>query len=173
MGSYLFNLLLFPLIGGYFIITRLESYKYINQRKSNQDILFNAIIAGIPLLIVSLIFTSTISYFFKDKVTYLRENFFPIRDHYLGTCVCSFFFAVAGTKFLNLFINETKAVKNAIGRIGNELELLFCRSFTDYHLIQITLKNDKVYIGWIEVLPEPSQSPYIQVIPFLSGYRDE
>src|SRR5262249_36146008 len=67
----------------------------------------------------------------------------------------------------------SEAIYNAIEEIGNELELLFASSCVFSETIQITLKNDKVYIGWVKVLPKPSQCPYVQLIPLLSGYRNQ
>jgi hypothetical protein len=160
------------LVGGYYVVTRLERFKYLNQRLSGQHIVFNAIIAGVPLLVISLLISGGLTYFFEDKVSWVK-SFFPIKDQYFGTCVLSFFLAVVGTGFSNRFIDETESIYRSIVRIGNELELLFAESCLYNELIQITLKSDKVYIGWVGVLPEPSQCLYIQLIPLLSGYRDD
>jgi len=65
-----------------------------------------------------------------------------------------------------------KAIAKAIDRIGNEMELLFKYSCEKKETIQITLKNDKVYVGWVELLPKPSHSTFIRLVPVLSGYRD-
>lgn len=173
MDSVLVNLLLFPLVGGYYITTRLESSKYIGQRRTSQAVLFNAVMVAIPLLLVSLCVTGLSTHFFVYQVTYIKDNYFPIKDQYLGTCVLSFVIAVGFTKIANrYFINRTKAIYKAIREVGNELEVLLSESCLEGSLVQITLKNSKVYVGWVEVLPEPSACPYIHLIPFLSGFRD-
>lgn len=166
------NLLLFPLVGGYYIVTRSERYKYLNQRLGSQAVLFNSIIVGIPLLLVSLVTAAIASYYFKDQVAYIKNNYFPIQDEYFGTCALSFVLAVFTTWLINVFTAKSDAIAAAIDSVGNELELLFSYSAVESAPIQVTLKNDKVYIGWIEILPQPSQCPYIRLIPLFSGYRD-
>lgn len=39
--------------------------------------------------------------------------------------------------------------------------------------IQITLKNNKVYIGYSEIIPIPQKTNYLTLTPILSGYRDD
>jgi len=167
-----FNLLLFPIVGGYFIITRLEHFKYINQRLDRQMILFNSIIVGTALLIGSYIICTSCSYVFPDQVHFLKHNS-PIKQEFFGTSLVSFLIALPITWIGNSIINEEAAIASAIDRIGSELEKLFKYSCFEQELVQITLKNDKVYVGWVEVLPKPQVSPYVTILPVLSGYRDE
>lgn len=173
MDSVLVNLLLFPLVGGYYITTRLEESKYIGQRRSSQTVLFNAIIVGIPLLVVSLVITTTITLLLPQWVDWIKVEIFPIQNKFLGTCFLSYILAIVGTKLRNKYINKTEAIYSAIGEVGNELEILLSESCKQGGLVMLSLKNDKVYVGWVEVYPEPSACPYIHIIPFLSGYRDE
>ena len=164
--------MIFPLIGGYYIITRLEKYAYINQRLGDQAILFNSILMGIPLLIISLSLSGLFTIFFEDEVKLLK-GFFPLKEKYVGTCFLSFILAVGGTFIWNKFIKESRAIATAVQRIGNELELLFAISVSDSQLIQITLNNDKVYVGWVEIIPKPNETQFVKIIPLLSGYRDD
>lgn len=41
------------------------------------------------------------------------------------------------------------------------------------NIIQLTLKNDKVYIGFSESIPIPQKTNYLTISPLLSGYRDK
>ena len=50
-------------------------------------------------------------------------------------------------------------------------ELLLEFSCNKKELIQITLKNDKFYVGWVSTLPIPQHSNYIRFSPAFSGYR--
>ncbi len=38
--------------------------------------------------------------------------------------------------------------------------------------MQITLKNNKVYIGFSETIPIPQKTNYLTITPIISGYRD-
>ncbi|NAS13014.1 hypothetical protein GTQ38_13445 [Flavobacteriaceae bacterium R33] len=55
---------------------------------------------------------------------------------------------------------------------GNELEQLFLESAASGDLIQITLKNYKVYIGFTDYISPPSKTNYFILTPVLSGYRE-
>ncbi|WP_443943493.1 hypothetical protein ACJVDH_11215 [Pedobacter sp. AW1-32] len=85
----------------------------------------------------------------------------------------SLFVAVLGTEFANLFVKREKAIKKALKKSGNEMELLLSSSFFDAHLLQFTMDSGKVYIGWVKELPKPFVTNYIRITPAFSGYRDE
>jgi hypothetical protein len=167
------NLLIFPLVGGYYITTRLEASKFISQRLTSQSIFFNAVLIGIPLMVISLVITTLLTHILPEKVSWIKLNIFPLKDDYFGTCFLSVLIAFCYTKFKNWKADEAGFILKAIDEIGNELELLVAHSFKESKLIQLTLKNDKIYIGWAEVLPKPSHNQYIQLIPLFSGFRDE
>ena len=40
-------------------------------------------------------------------------------------------------------------------------------------MIQITLKSNKVYVGFVEYIPPPKESNYLKIIPLISGYRND
>lgn len=40
-------------------------------------------------------------------------------------------------------------------------------------MVLITLKSDKVYIGYCEQTPNPLNKQYITITPILSGYREK
>jgi hypothetical protein len=97
----------------------------------------------------------------------------PIKIPYFGLSAFTFLFAIAVTETTNAFTKKVNAVAKAIERVGNELEILFMESFKTNTMMQITLKNNKFYIGLVTELPLPSKSNYIRIMPMLSGYRDE
>lgn len=49
--------------------------------------------------------------------------------------------------------------------------------YRELHYSLITLENDKFYIGLPKIIPEPDEesitSNSVQIIPVMSGYRDE
>jgi hypothetical protein len=167
-----FNLLLFPIVGGFFIITRLERFKYINQRLDRQMILFNSILVGMALLVTAYIVCTLCTMMIPDHVYFLKHHS-PIKQEYFGTSLVSFLLAFPITWIANAIIKEEEAIGSAIDRIGSELEKLFKYSCDAREPLQMTLKNGKVYVGWVQFLPKPQASPYVTIIPVLSGYRDE
>lgn len=166
-----FNLLLFPLVGGYYFLITFKLYKYRFQRLDNQKLLFNSVIAGAFLLLSAFIITIIFISLSPELATIFKRNF-PLQLPYFGTALLSFFLGLSVPHIGNFFVNEKKAISDAIKKNGNELELLFESSFSKEHLIQLTLKNSKFYIGWVKALPIPQQSNYVQFLPAFSGYRD-
>ncbi|MCX2429766.1 MULTISPECIES: hypothetical protein [unclassified Pedobacter] len=166
-----FNLLLFPLVGGYYILIRFRYLRYIQYRLESQRVLLNSAIAGIMLLAVCFLLRTLFIAIFPETVAYL-STLLPIRTPYFGTTSMSLFVAVGATEFANLFINRLDAIKKAIFTSGNEFELLLSSSFFDAHLLQFTMDSGKFYIGWVKELPKPFTTSYIRITPAFSGYRN-
>jgi len=166
-----FNLLLFPLVGGYYIIANSEWYRYCTQRLHNERLIFNSVIAGCILLSVCFVLKWIALYLMKDLIFYLYD-LLPIKNQdYFGVTIFSFLIGIAATEITNLKIDETLQIKRAIIKIGNDLEKLLLFSVDQRELIQITLKNDKVYVGMCTRIPVPDKTNYIDIIPFFSGFR--
>lgn len=165
-----FNLLIFPIVGGYYLLIRSEFFRYKQQRVDRQKLIFNSVLAGIVLLCISWVFTGVISSLRPEDVSWIR-NHYPLKQQYFGTAFCSFLMAIIGTELTNILVSEDNQISRAIDSIGNEFERLCESCYRNTQLIQITLKNDKVYIGWMKALPIPSHSSYISVLPVYSGYR--
>ncbi|WP_129716670.1 hypothetical protein [Pedobacter sp. SYP-B3415] len=167
-----FNLLLFPLVGGYYILIRFEYLRYIQYRLESQRILLNSAFAGIILLVVCFLLRAVANYFFPVLIKDLGA-LMPVKSAYFGTTSLSLVAAVAGTEIANLFVDRKKAIRNSLKKAGNEFELLMSTSFFDRHLLQFTMDSGKVYIGWVKELPKPFTTNYIRITPALSGYRNE
>lgn len=169
------NLLVLPLAAAYYILTRSYFFKFIYQRLDRQKLFFETVIVASFILVFSFLLKT----FFYDvalgsECRSLIRNLNPIhRTPYSGTVLASFILSIALTELSNRVLNKKKQIYRAIKKIGNEFELTASKSFKDQTLILITLKNEKVYVGWVKELPIPSQSNYLRIIPALSGYRDE
>lgn len=167
-----FNLLLFPLVGGYYILIRFRYLRYVQYRLENQRVLLNSAFAGILLLGVCFLLRGLLIAIFPETVEQLSK-LLPIHTPYFGTTSMSLFVAVGATEIANLFINRLKAIKRAISTSGNEFELLLSSSFFDAHLLQFTMDSGKFYIGWVKELPKPFTTSYIRITPAFSGYRKD
>jgi hypothetical protein len=166
------SILIFPIVGGYYLVTRARLFQYRQQRFEQQRLIFNSFFGGITLLIVAWIVAAMNSYFFPSLVFSIQQ-YSPLKTEYFGTCTLSLLIAVLFTELSNLFIDKTNQVAAAIRKIGNELECLCELCYNDEKMMQLTLKNDKCYVGWIQGLPIPTHSNYIVVLPVLSGYRSK
>lgn len=170
-----YNLLIFPLIGGYYFITTSPYYKYVQLRLSKERLLLNSVLAGIILFLVSLLFSITFNYLFPEFTSSIK-SYYPVKQPFLGTAILSFLLGTVGGKCWQLISERNHGSKNvrsiqrAINLVGSELELLLNRSFSKKDLLLITLKCGKVYVGWANTLPVPD-TKFITIIPVLSGYR--
>lgn len=167
-----FNLLLFPLVGGYFILTNFKYFKYVQYRLENQRLLFNSALIGIFLLVFTFIIRVIAEAVFPEAVSVIY-SYLPIKTAFFGTTSFSLLLAIAGTLIANYFVDTTAAIKYSINFAGNELELLLKSSMLDNRLLQFSLDTGKFYIGWLKELPVPFKSNYIRIIPVYSGYRDD
>lgn len=59
-----------------------------------------------------------------------------------------------------------------ISRQGNELEQFLLEAFILSKFVQLTLKNNKVYVGFVVELRGPKENNYVKILPVISGYRD-
>jgi hypothetical protein len=166
------NLLLFPILGGYYILIKSELFRYRQQRLEPQKLIFNSFLGGIILMMVAWVFTAMISWVAPAFVESVRQ-FYPLKTEYFGTCVLAFVLSVVFTEVSNRFVKKEKYISSAINKIGNEFERLCESCHRETDMIQLSLKNDKFYIGWIKSLPIPSSSNYITILPVYSGYRDK
>ena len=167
-----FNLLIFPLVGGYYILIRLEYLRYIQYRLESQRILLNSAFAGIILLVACFILRAIAKMIFPEFIETIGAQM-PVRIPYFGTTSFTLLAAVAFTEIANLFFDRKKAIKKSLEKVGNELELMLSSSFFDAHLLQFTMDNGKVYIGWVKELPKPFTTNYIRITPAFSGFRNE
>jgi hypothetical protein len=167
-----FNLLIFPLVGGYYILANLKLLKFKQYRLESQRILLNSALAGIVLLCVTYVLRVIVEQLFPP-VIYVLHSYLPLHTPFFGTTSFSLVIALLGTSILNRFIKKEDAIKSAIIASGNELELLLETSFSESVLLNFSLSNGKFYIGWAKELPLPFASNYIRIIPAFSGYRNE
>lgn len=58
------SVLVFPIIGGYYLLIRAELFRYRQQRLEPQKLIFNSFLGGIVLIIASWIITALMTYFF-------------------------------------------------------------------------------------------------------------
>lgn len=164
------NLFLLPLIGGYYIISRSYRVKFRQQLLDRQRLLFDSVLYGFVLLLVSYCATTLFCYYFEETADLLKLNV-PMQVPFLGTSMLSLVLAFTFTAVYNYFADEVKHQKAAIRKLGNEFERLLLTSNEEQTLIEITLNNSKSYVGWVKELPIPTISNFIRIIPIISGYR--
>lgn len=169
------NLFILPLIGGYYILSRSNYFKYKQQRLDRQRLLFDSVLASVCLFFGAFIFRKLIELLKLDfGLINLTYSLFPIKIPLFGTALFSLIIAILLTEFSNrlLFKNYKTYIQTAVKEVGNELELLLESSLTNSKMLAFTLDTGKYYVVWVKELPIPTITNYIRVVPIFSGYRD-
>lgn len=175
-----YNLLIIPIITGYFILTYSFLFKYNIQRLSRERILFESILVGLISVVIGFILRILIDFFiFPNLIPFLLKylNRLPIeKPLYFWTVVISSLLSLCFFRIVNWLISryysEDDPIIWAVNKYGDEIETLFKDSALNGFAIQVTLKNDKVYIGFCEETPIPKLTNYLKLSPILSGYRE-
>jgi hypothetical protein len=174
-----YNLLLLPLITGYFILSYSLFFKYNTQRFTQNRLLFESFLVAVILIFLTFSLRTILDSFFPAFVPRALEflKIVPIQKvDYLWSAVCSMLLTIIVVAISNgillLCWGKTFAISRAVDRNGDEIEKLFKKSFEEGKLIQVTLKNNKFYIGFSDTIPEPQKTNYLILNPVMSGYRN-
>jgi len=175
-----YNLLLLPVIVGYFILIYSHYFKYNTQRLAQNRIIFESVSVALIILIFGFILRAITESVFPDFTPWFikKLKFFPIKKvDYFWTVVFSCLIAIVSLLLTNAYLfwkfKKFQLIGWAVDKNGDEIEKLFKQSAEEALFIQLTLKNDKVYIGYSEIIPIPQKTNYLTLTPILSGYRDE
>ncbi|MEM6737091.1 MAG: hypothetical protein AAF620_13580 [Bacteroidota bacterium] len=166
------NLLIFPLLGSYFFLSRTNYFKIRQQLLDRQRLIFTILLYALCFLTLSFIVASLIKEWFP-LFSYKILLLIPIKQKWVGTCLLSFILALFSSLVLNLWYKESKSFVKAVLKYGNDLHKLLLSAFTNRELLMVSLKNNKVYIGFIDYLPKSNDFNflYFKITPIVSGYR--
>lgn len=175
-----YNLWMFPLLSGFYFLMKYEYNKYRYQRIEPQILLIHSIIYGIFIFFGTYLLRVVVSFLFPTFISKAYNLLYKLpisKQELLWTSICCFVLTVLVIKFFNFIYKQKNyfcwktPIIEAIDKIGDELEQLFKQSFVDKLLIQITLKNNKVYVGFADSILPPKDSNYLKIVPLISGYR--
>jgi hypothetical protein len=167
-------LTLLALAAGY-LFTRLFHYTvYRTERRSGYHLLFEAAGWGIALLAISqalLLASSQLPNRVVEPITRLWSAFAPIPG--VAPFAVALTLALVLPALLNTIYSRDRAARRVIVRRGSEIERLLYHSINSLLPLSVTLKNEKVYIGWPVWTPEP-RTPLrdVRILPAVSGFRD-
>lgn len=175
-----YNVFILPILTGYIILINFVLFKYKYQRLNSQRLLLSSILAGLIATSIILILRAFIKLIFNNFETIVYKwlySFFQLKEvQFLWTSIITFVVFSSLTFIINWYINRNKGkayvLAKAIEDEGDEIEQLFKDSAITGELMQITLSNNKVYIGFTDILPEPKKTNYLKITPVMSGYRD-
>jgi hypothetical protein len=167
-----YNVLLLPLLGGYFFLICWNCTKFNTSRQSGHKLIFHAAAAGLLFLGIAFgVVAFIISRWPHCAVWWQSIVPFP----YLGTSLLACVLGMALPWPLNFipFFRKEESAQRAIERANDHLEILLARACRETKAVSITLKSRKVYIGLVTRTHDPTYDrKYIQLLPIKSGFRD-
>jgi hypothetical protein len=170
-----FNVLLLPLLGGYFFITHWLPTRFATKRYAGERLLFHAAAAGLAWLAIGfagVVLINAIDPSIREEWRKLVP--FP----YAGTSLIAFLGGSLGWWPLNWILRLFGRDRNYYSRAameawGDYLEIVLEESIQRTLPVAVTLKNGKFYIGFVLQNFDPAyERKYVRLLPTDSGYRD-
>jgi len=168
-----FNLLLLPLIGGYFFISHFYVTAFYAARHTRERLIFNSALAGTFLLIASRIIVLTVAWAAPWLAAFWKQL---VPFDYSGTAFGALALGLALPVAFNHFYPREKAYRRVVRRLdANALERLFLDATDRDQMVILDLDSGKVYVGLIQWTPPTpgSEDSFIRILPILSGYRKD
>lgn len=173
------SILLIPLLGGYFLLSQCNFTKFKLVRDDSQRLIFKSATLGLLSFCLS---------FFLIEVIYTKwlgceqfwDNYLP-EIVFLDVALFSFLLCVIIAYTYNFLSNKGWKIStpdvikaSLIVKDDDPIELLLLDALIREYLVQVTLQNGKVYVGYITNNPFSIKDELnsILMIPYISGYRD-
>lgn len=166
-----FNLLLLPLLGGYIFISKCNFTLFDSKRHSGQRLIIESALWGLLFLVVSHVFSKFLILAFP--VFHIWWKWLVPFNH-LGVAFGAFLIGACSWPIANLFSSRRIEQRKAIIKWNDYLEIVLDQALEETRQIMVTLKNGKVYIGFVLQPFNPEfDRKYIFILPTVSGYRDK
>lgn len=166
-----FNVLLLPLLGGYIFITNWNKTRFDARRYTGERLIFHSAIAGVGFLFAAYVITRLMTVWVPQAYSWWNLAIpFPHAGAPLGG------FLLGATLWwpLNKWKHDrNKGMEVTIARSNDYLEMLLKRALDETRNIAITMRNGKVYVGFVLRSFDPAYDrKYLVLLPNISGFRD-
>ncbi|MFN2493053.1 MAG: hypothetical protein ABR501_09235 [Pyrinomonadaceae bacterium] len=172
-----FNLLLLPLLGGFYFFSSWYRTAYFAKRQDKERLLLYSSLWGLLFLAISFFLSILIPY--SSELSEMRRwwAFHTPPVEYSGISSFAFALGLFSTRLLNAIGRRygfwQKEGERVILTYGSQLEKLLFRSLSQGKRVMVTLKNGKVYIGRVAISLTPQEDDDFLLLPSKSGYRDD
>ena len=168
-----YNLLLFPLLGGFLFLHINHFSRFHAQRLDGYRMLVESAIAGTGLGVLGrliVVWSGGTRLGTWSGLLWFRLLPWPHSD----TAAWGLTLGPVLALLLNLFINREKAKDIEIHRHASSFARLLHEAEQQERPISITLDTRKWYIGYVAESPNlDPQETYFRLLPVISGYRDK
>jgi hypothetical protein len=166
-----FNLLILPLLGGYVFITYWNFTRFGARRYSGERLLLHAALAGVFWLVISYLAVHLIESRWPTAPARWREI---VPFAHSGTSLGALLLGVTAWIPLNLVFSRKTEHRRTIRKWNDYLEELIDQALEETRQVSVTLKNGKVYVGFMVRAFDPAYDrKYVVILPTISGFRAE
>ena len=169
-------LLIIPLVGGYLFLSILNLTKYKIIRTAGYRLFFLSAFVGIVLLIIAKIIIKFLLTFNIMNLIISIISEWTIPTGLELESMTALFVGVGLSFLLNLILRirfgKHEFAKVAAKDRGESLHLMIYEAIENKQPIELTMQNEKVYIGLVSITGDFFNECVI-VTPYFSGYRDE
>lgn len=166
------GIVLIPLFAGYIVLHTCFLSRFRAQRQDGYHLLIESVLAGIPISFSAWILAALVHSREWDFLG-IEASFGRAPVPYLGTAFLAGLIAAIAGGLVNLLFPPGKAKWYLIKRNDDGFLRLTHQAVREEKPISTTLKNKKVYIGFVVQTPglRPGEQ-YISILPLASGYRE-
>lgn len=175
-------LILLPiLLSGYLFAIKTEVISYGISRLEGYHLYFASAIYGVYIVLLSvlivLLLNDTVIWTWLSPLKSKFEALFSIKQdvalfEVVVVAVQSMILASIVARIVNYAIDEQLAWVVSIQ--NDDFELLLMRALVNDDLIQVTMENGKVYVGFvIRGFQAKEERKYLRILPIYSGHRGE
>ena len=162
---------LFSVLLGYWVITHLNITKFKALRETGYHLLFNSTIVGVVIFGLVSTILSIGETIISDEID-IFYSYFP--DEFSVAMCLGVVAAFLGPPIWNIFYDVDKATRRAAELNNDVIGLLVIESLEKPSLVELTLSNNKCYVGYVVGSQASRQRESdIALVPLLSGYRDK
>ncbi len=168
-----YNLLLFPLLGGFWLLHHTHLFRFRAQRYDGYRLIFESAIAGTFLSAAAKLILLVGQQTPWVKFVEPAWNQFAPWEH-SGWSALAFALGLLIPPVWNRFVDLRKAKNREVKLHADALTSLLHHAELNESLISVTMDTRKWYVGFVAMSPNLSpQEMYFRILPVLSGYREK
>lgn len=166
-----FDLLLLPLLGGYVLISRSNTFAFKVAKQSGERLLFASAFAAVWLLVAARILVLALAHYCPGLAE-IWHVFAPW--DFSATAATAFVLGVIAPYGFNAWKPIGEASRESIQNHGDGLDRLFYEATEAESQVVLTLSGGKVYAGWLDWMPlnPGADDAFIRILPTISGQRE-
>ncbi len=166
------SLVLLPLLGGFWFITKYYPTKFITIQLSRERLIFYSATAAVGLAVLAWLIALIAGQLIPNTIG-LVAQIMP-KVPYTGTALVAFVLGPVLAFALNQRVDEGETNYSAIMKYGDSLEKTIAKASYFDEVLMFSLNSGKVYIGIVIDAPSDlaGTTQWLTIVPYFSGYRD-